>query len=162
MKKLPFILLWIVFPFFAQNITNPDLAHEVDQQVWEPFKASYANGDAITFNNLHTEGILRISKNGIQKGEEYKASNTKWFSKSNRRPRTIDFVFEHRIYSKNTAYEIGYYKIVYNGEEEKASYARFTVLLKKQNGKWRIAQDWDTHEINGREVTAEDFNKLQQ
>ncbi|GAB5398441.1 MAG: hypothetical protein Aureis2KO_00260 [Aureisphaera sp.] len=147
-------------PAWGQNITNPDLAKEVDEQIWQPFKNSYSNGDAVTFNSIHTDDVMRITPRGIQKGQDYKDSNTQWLSKADRKSRTIDFVFEHRIYSEETGYEIGYYKIVYNGDEEKAHYARFTVLLRKENGQWRIAQDWDTNNINGHKVTAEDFNRL--
>ncbi|MBX2828794.1 MAG: nuclear transport factor 2 family protein [Flavobacteriaceae bacterium] len=160
MKKILLLYLLVSFPLMGQNITNPNLAQEVDEQVWEPFKNSYANGDAVTFNAIHTDDIIRITNDGFRQGQEYKDANTQWLSKSGRKARTIDFVFEHRIYSEDTAYEIGYYKIVYNGDEENAHYARFTVLLRKENDRWRIAQDWDTSEINGKKVTVEDFKRL--
>ncbi|MDC8002448.1 nuclear transport factor 2 family protein [Aureisphaera galaxeae] len=160
MKKILLLFTLVSFPLMSQNITNADLAKEVDQQVWEPFKQSYKSGDAVTFNSIHTDDVIRITGRGIQKGQEYKDSNTQWLSKPDRKARTIDFVFEHRIYAEDTAYEIGYYKIVYGADEAKANYARFTVVLKKENGTWRIAQDWDTDEINGRKVTAEDFKRL--
>ncbi len=162
MKKILCLLLLLPSLLFGQNITNEELANEVDRQIWEPFKESYKNGDAVTFNSIHTDDVLRISKRGIRKGDAYKASNTKWLSNPDREPRTIDFVFEHRIYSDDTAYEIGYYKVAPVREEGDIHYARFTVLLRKEDGKWRIAQDWDTNEINGKKVTAEDFNRLKQ
>ncbi|NND64219.1 MAG: nuclear transport factor 2 family protein [Flavobacteriaceae bacterium] len=163
MKKISIIsiLFFSLQIVVSQNITNAEIASEVDKQIWEPFKTSYIEGDASTFNSLHTEDIIRITKRGIKKGQIYKDENTQWLTQPNRQKRSIDFVFEHRIYSEDTGYEVGYYKIATPGSPDLgAHYARFTVLLRKVDGVWKIAQDWDTDKINGQRVTSKDFDKL--
>ena len=58
-------------------------------------------------------------------------------------------------------YEVGYYRVIYEepGKETRMSHAQFHVVLRKENGVWKIAQDWDTGVINGVQLTAEDFAK---
>ena len=164
---MKYVILFVIGSFsslaMAQEVYwDIAIASEVDKQIWEPFKTSYAEGDAETFNGLHTDDVCRISTSGIKTGDVYRQANIKYFSRPDRDPRTIDFSFEHRIYTGDQGYEIGYYKIRHTppGEEPGYSYARFHVALRKVNGVWKIAQDWDTDEINGVEVTADDFNRL--
>ena len=145
---------------FAQN--KVDHSAIIDQQVWEPFKKSYSKGDAALFNSLHTYDVIRITQNGIRQGKDYKEVIVKAYSNPNRSPRTIDFVFEHRIHEDNIAYEVGYYKVIYEDKEgvQQKSFGRFSVVLRKVNGCWKIAQDWDTSNINGVPVTEKDFQRL--
>lgn len=162
--RLPLILLFylIASNVSSQNITNSDIAKQVDEQLWQPFSESYAQGDFETFNSLHTENVKRIGSRGILVGEAYRASNERAFRRENRMPKTIEFVFEHRIYSSEIGYEIGYYKMSFpENPERDPYYARFTVLLEKVDGIWKIAQDWDTDSINGQKVSAQDYEKLE-
>ncbi|MBK7871679.1 MAG: nuclear transport factor 2 family protein [Saprospiraceae bacterium] len=97
---------------------------------------------------------------GIQVGEEYWKGNVEG-SKRNKEAgvtRSIAFRFEHRVANDSIAYEVGYYKIksARNGEE-RTGYGRFDVVLKKIDGVWKIAQDWDVDNINGKKLTEEDF-----
>jgi len=134
------------------------IAEEIDQQVWEVFKKSYGNKNAADFNAIHTDDVLRITPSGIRVGQAYRDQNIKSFSRKDGPSRTIDFRFERRIHENDIAYEIGYYQITQdNGDRY---YGRFSVLLKKENGKWRIAQDWDTNDINGHKVGKADWDKL--
>ena len=146
----------------AQIASNPELAKQIDQQIWEPFKDAYVTNDGEKFNSLHTDDVLRVTKYGIRKGEVYKNAMLESFAKKDMPPRTIDFRFEHRIHSDSIAYEVGYYKLVYApaNAEKRTSYGRFHVVLKKIEGIWKIAQDWDTGNVNGHKVSAADFEKL--
>lgn len=146
----------------SQAPRNPEVENEVNEQLWKPFKKSWEQRDAKIFNDLHTDDVLRVSKwSGIRIGNEYKDRIIESYKKPDDRERSIDFWFEHRFYSGNTGYEIGYLKIVTKEESKEArySYSRFHVVLKKVDGKWKIAQDWDTNNINGVEVTEADFAK---
>ncbi|KAF9659238.1 hypothetical protein HBA12_03050 [Tenacibaculum mesophilum] len=66
------ILLVSVALSFSQN--NGIIEKEVNQQIWQPFKKSFEARDWESFNNLHTNDVLRVNKYGIRKGEEYKNS----------------------------------------------------------------------------------------
>ncbi len=164
MKKVLFVVfLMSVLTLNAQETKwDATIASQVDEQIWEPFKQSYASGDYETFNSLHTDEVMRISPRGIRIGEEYRESNERSFQKPNRTPRTIDFRFEHRIYAGTMGYEVGYYKMVTKkpGQDPEHHYARFSVVLHKVDGTWKIAQDWDIDTINGVDVTEDDFNRL--
>ncbi len=157
MKKIYWPLLCCLFSLqfaFAQSETQL-----IDQQVWSPFQKAYREGDAKLYNSLHTDDVLRITANGIRKGEEYKSQIEQAFASPNRTARSIEFVFEHRLIEGNIAYEVGYYKVVFT-QSEMVSVGRFHVVLRKEDGRWRIAQDWDTDEVNGHQVTEADFERL--
>ncbi len=162
--KSPRLTLMLAMLFLATTIYAQDdaaTAQDVNEKLWKPFKAAFEERDWEAFNALHTADVLRVNKWGIKVGEEYRESNKKHYSQPDNRKRTIDFWLEHRIYHGDIGYEVGYYHITSQapGEEMRSYYARFHVVLRKENGEWKIAQDWDTSEINGVPVTAEDFAK---
>ena len=135
------------------------IVDEIAQQVWTAFKDSYGIKDAARFNAIHTDDVLRITARGILVGQAYRDQNIRSFARKDSPKRVIDFRFERRIHESNMAYEIGYYQISYDNDEEHY-YGRFSVLLKKENGQWRIAQDWDTNDINGHKVGKADWDRL--
>ena len=158
------LILFISSRIEAQDATvSEKIAEEVNNTVWKPFKKAYETRDAEAFNTLHTDDVLRVSKWGIKVGDEYKNGVINGYKRyaESQITTTIDFWLEHRIYKGDVGYEVGYYRIVQNelGKKERTSYARFHVVLRKESGKWKIAQDWDTSNLNGVEVTAEDFEK---
>ncbi|MDT7831810.1 nuclear transport factor 2 family protein [Flavobacteriaceae bacterium S356] len=164
MKKLVacIILVLVALPAVSQNKKEQEkIAQEVNTQLWKPFKHSLENRDAKTYNDLHTDDILRVNKWGIRIGKAFKDRNTANYAKKDDRKRTIDFWLEHRIYAGNTGYEVGYYRITTTSPDgtTRESYARFHIVLKKVKGSWKIAQDWDTGDINGVKITAKDFAK---
>ena len=143
---------------------QPDAATEaeVNEHVWKKFKTSYEARDWETFNSLHTDDVLRVSKwGGIKVGEEYKERVRQSYRRTPKRKKVIDFWFEHRIYAEEVGYEVGYYRVadMESGAESPASYAQFHVVLRKVDGVWKIAQDWDQGTILGEKITAEDFAK---
>ena len=153
------MLLACIFSTLAQS----EIEGEVNAQVWGPFVESWTKADADAFNALHTDDVLRVSAGGLRLGPEYKERNTASFERiqASNDKRQIQFWFEHRIYSGNHGYEVGYYKITVDrpGQDTRAYYARFHVVLRKENGAWKIAQDWDTSNINGHQVSEEDWQK---
>jgi ketosteroid isomerase-like protein len=132
---------------------------EINDQVWKPFKQSYESRDAKVFNSLHTDDALRITEGGITPGPEYKARIIEGFGRPYNGSISIDFAHEHRLYYGDLAYEVGYYRITYNrpGQDVAHSYGRFHVMLRKIDGRWKIAQDWDTEMIGTRKISEEDF-----
>ena len=146
---------------FSQAARNTEIENEVNEQLWKPFKKAWEQRNAKAFNNLHTDDVLRVSKWGVRLGNEYKDQITESYKKPDTQKKTIDFWFEHRLYSGNTGYEVGYLKIVVeeDGKGPRQSFSRFHVVLKKVEDQWKIAQDWDTNDINGNAVTEVDFAK---
>ena len=163
MMKISFFLAILLSGVvLAQENQKPNFSKEINEQVWEPFKLSYAAKDADRYNALHTEDILRITKKGIQQGTAFKKEITQLFALKSMPEQEIEFKFEHRIHSENIAYEVGFFKITITLSEndKRFFYGRFSVLLKKIAGKWKIAQDWDTDIVNGVPITNHDYMKL--
>ncbi|GJM31607.1 MAG: hypothetical protein DHS20C18_06080 [Saprospiraceae bacterium] len=166
-KKIGLVLLMLLSFIWAPaqeevSAEQTAIEQEVNQQLWKPFKVAWEARNWEAFNALHTDDVMRISKwSGIQLGDEYKESIKASYQKKDDRKKTIDFWLEHRIYRENMGYEVGYYRISSEepGKEIRNYYARFHIVLKKVNGQWKIAQDWDTNNINGVPVTEEDFAK---
>ena len=138
-----------------------EIQREVNEMVWRPFKAAYENRDWESFNDLHTDQILRVNDRGIRIGREYKEDNKDRFQRPDDRKLTIDFAFERRLHRDDTGYEVGFYRVVYErpGERPEVHFGRFHVVLRKVNGSWKIAQDWDSSTFNGEPITNEDFHK---
>lgn len=143
---------------FAQQ--DSLLQAEIDQQVWRPFISSYQNFDAAAFNQLHTDDVLRASPWGLHTGANYLDKNLEHFTKNKASGNTqrIAFTFEYRIHQSEMAYEVGYYRITSIRDDKKqVGFGQFHVVLKKINGVWKIAQDWDAGTINGTQITEADF-----
>lgn len=158
---------WIIFsvlltPLFTFSQTD-SVQHQINEDVWYPFIESYASFNDKAFMSIHTEDVIRISRDGqrIQVGEEYAKAmerNAKW-SIENKRKRTIEFSFLERFSTGDTAFEVGYYKVMsYEPEKEpKAYYGIFQVVLKKVDDQWKLFVDSDTSIDNS--LTEEDFLK---
>ena len=164
MKNSSLLLFFILNTFFlfAQTETDKNISNQIDKQVWKAFQEAWADYDAEKYIGIHTSDILRVTPWGIKYGQTWREKTIASFSKKNPPKRSISFQFEHRIYQDDLGYEVGYYKSATIGKDgkEQAGYGRFHVVLKNENGQWKIAQDWDTGDVNGRKVTAADFEKL--
>lgn len=140
-----------------------DAQKEINEQVWQPFMTAYKTLDADLYNSIHSPDVLRATRGGLRMGEEYRNSNSARFARQKAQgdQQEISFSFEHRLSKGDTAYEVGYYKLKYISNEGTPQYyyGRFHVVLKKINGEWKIAQDWDTNNIVGHEVGETDFAK---
>lgn len=163
MKKLriTFLLLLISTLTFGQA-KNSDFSKEIDEQLWKSFVNSYNSRNGEKHIRIHTDDVLRITKNGIRKGKEYQDQILKSYGRKGQPKREIEFKFEHRIHAPNIAYEVGYFKVtVFRKDKTDEYYGRFSVVLKKEDGLWKIAQDWDIDEINGVKITKADYEKLE-
>lgn len=161
MKSLrPTMALLCLFAVHWATAQDNSVQKMIDDQVWLPFIKTYNTFDGAGFNALHTKNVLRAGPWGILQGEEYFANNLKNSarSKESGEQRSIAFRFEHRVAKGDVAYEVGYYKVLSkrNGKEH-TFFGRFDVVLRKVDGVWKLAQDWDVDNINGRKLTEADF-----
>jgi hypothetical protein len=71
---------------------------------------------------------------------------------------TLDLHFTERIATQDRAVDVGIYKTTMTDKTGKAQsyYGRFHVVLRKENGIWKILVDMDSSE--GGTIDAEDFN----
>lgn len=160
MKKILGLLLLIccTLMLFAQNNKN---TQEINDQVWLPFIKAFANGDDELFKSVHSKEVIRVMQDdgAILDYQQYfkkipdsiKAKWSKW-------KKDIELRFTQRINSDDEAFEVGFYKTTNTNSqtgEERKSFGRFHVLLRKENGVWKILMDADT----GEGASEENFNK---
>jgi len=146
---------YLSFIILVQLSSAQSIKEEIDNDVWIPFTNAWEANDGTAYNSLHTDDIWRINPGRLLIGSEYKSLN---LSRMKGEPKNsvIEFSFETRTNNGDNAYEVGYYRITSNQRETPTYYVgRFHVALKKVEGKWKIAQDWDTGEINGVKITPE-------
>lgn len=145
----------------AQSTDLLDFSEQIDEQVWRPFVEAYESNNGPMFVSLHTDDIIRITKWGIREGIDFHEHTLERYAEAKAK-RKLNFKFEQRIHSSQTAYEVGYFEIITpmeNGDEN-LYYGRFSVVLKKIEGIWKIAQDYDTDVINGDPITKADYMRL--
>ncbi|MEL6537341.1 MAG: nuclear transport factor 2 family protein [Bacteroidota bacterium] len=157
------IILFTLFPlsfaFGQESADSLAIAQAVNEQIWYPFQKAWAARDAEGFNALHADDVVRAGSWGIRVGAEYKENNQRAFASPNPEPRIIDFSFAMREFHPLVAYEVGYYRITMMPKDgpERVYYGYFHVVLRQQDGVWKIAQDWDADEVGGHKIGAEEF-----
>lgn len=159
MKTIPILFRILVASCFVFTAhTYGAVLETVDKEVWQIFKTSLEEGDAEAFNAIHTEDVIRSYGDTMITGQDFRNRNIKVFSNPKLPEATIDFSFVSRAHTDEVVYEVGYYrmKMIRDGEETK-NYGMFHVVLKKIDGTWKVAQDWDTSELHGEKISAKHF-----
>ena len=163
MKATYFLTLVLVaFPaaLFAQEPSQ--WQKEIDEQVWTQFDAAFERYDATALNALYAEEVLRVTPAGIDTESRFKLQNSESYAghygAGNKRD--LQFWFESRHTNATTSYEVGMFKITTTTNGQASSfYGQFHIVIKKLNGTWKITQDWDTAEVNGKLLDADDFGR---
>jgi ketosteroid isomerase-like protein len=147
-----FLALQIIFINNNTDIKEPyiETFEQINDQVWYPFIESYQNLDTDAFINLHHPKLVRMVLNdGMQYDIDTYFIQQKEVNdhyKTTKKTRTIELRFQHRTVQDSFAYEIGYYKSTsYVPRDPKGTenYGKFNVILKKENGTWKILSDAD-------------------
>lgn len=151
-----FFVFQIIFTFKDKDSKDPviDSFEQINDQIWYPFIQAYKDLDTDSFIRLHSSRLVRMDLNeGMQYDiDSYYVQQKEIndYYKANKKRRTIDLRFQHRTVQDSFAYEIGYYKATsYVHQEPKGTdyYGKFNVILKKENGYWKIIFDADHGEI---------------
>lgn len=154
------LILFTVYPVLAQ--TETAIQREIDIAVWKPFHAAFEARDAKALNALYAEQVLRVTPAGVDTEGRFKQQNAESYARTNAQgtKTSLDFWFDSRQSTKDTSYEVGVFRITSttNGKES-TFYGQFHIVIKKINGVWKITQDWDSANVNGKAITAEDFNR---
>ncbi|HEV8508005.1 MAG TPA: nuclear transport factor 2 family protein [Chitinophagaceae bacterium] len=125
---------------------------EINEQVWKPFIKAFNNDDNEAFKAVHSKEVARVIQddNRILAYDEYfrkvpDSEKAKWANWK----KNIELRFIQRIASADKAFEVGYYKSTSTNAttgEKRTGYGKFHVLLRKENGVWKILMDADANE----------------
>lgn len=125
---------------------------ELNLDIWIPFAEAYATGDADKYLALHTADFIRAQGDGQTTNDlaGYSTGVRAGFQRGKEQggKTTIEFSFFERFSNGKTASERGVYKYTYtpkNGEP-RTGYGQFHVFSRKENGRWKIAVDYDSSE----------------
>ncbi len=157
-----FVLLFCCTHAFTQDVKA--LQHEINENLWKPFKMAFETLDGPALNALYAKQVLRVTPNGIDTENRFREANLKRFE-DNRNSQTsiqLDFWFDSRHTNTHVSYEVGFYRMrLIKAGGGTTIYGQFHIVLKKEGDTWKITQDWDTSTINGNTITANDFEKQQ-
>jgi ketosteroid isomerase-like protein len=150
MKKISFVFLLLLAT--SANAQKADYIAEINQQVWKPFIEAFNNDDDERFSSVHSKEVTRVEQDGnrIYGFEQYfkkvpDSIKAKW----GKRKKNIELRFLQRIASAEKAFEVGYYKTSSTDlatGKTRTGYGKFHVLLRKENGTWKILMDADAYE----------------
>jgi ketosteroid isomerase-like protein len=145
---------------FAQDATR-----EINHQVWKPFIEAYNNFDTEKFMSVYSKSVIRVpvDQKIILDFTEYKRNINRenQFNRNYKIKAALAIRFTNRIHTKDMAYETGILKIDLTDNNGKPAtiYSRFQVLIKKENGVWKIQFDTDSSEAAT--LTEKDFMKAE-
>ena len=121
---------------------------EINEQVWKPFIKFFNENNTAGFMSVHSKDVVRSPRDAktVWNWEEYNAQQALGDKEDikSKRKRTLELRFTERIVNKDIAVEVGVYKTSYG--ENQNYYGRFHVVLKKENGIWKILVDTDSTE----------------
>ncbi len=141
---------------FAQTVIE-----EINDQVWKPFIESFNECDTKRFMEVHSKEVVRSPRDAkaVWNWQEYFTQQERGDNreKTSQSKRNLELRFTERIAGKDAAVEVGVYKTTLINTEGKSRsfYGRFHVVLKKEDGRWKILVDTDSSE--GNTICEEDF-----
>ncbi len=158
MNKLGFLLVFVTIAFVGYS---QDVQKQINDQVWKPFITTFNNYDTKGFMAVHSPDLVRAprdSKTVLNFGQykkQYEEGDKR--SAQQKTKRIIELRFLERMANENQAFEVGIYKTtnINSQGESRSFYGKFHVVLRKENGTWKILVDSDSSE--GGTISERDF-----
>ena len=147
----------------ASQTTSIDVAREIDRQVWLPMLAASNAFDAAGFLAVQSPDLVRVSvdSNEIYGLDRYRSELVAGFARARERgiKRRSDVRFLTRAHSGDLARDTGIFRseVVVPGGETRVRYTAFEMVLRKEQGRWKILVDQDT--ARGGAITQQDYEK---
>jgi len=78
MRKFLLVILLLLFSnLFAQD--QADIQHDINQNLWKPFKQAFETLDAPALNSLYAQQVLRVTPAEIDTANNFKEANLERF-----------------------------------------------------------------------------------
>ena len=156
--KIP-LLIW--FTCTVVHVAGQSIQQAINDQVWKPFISTYNNHDTDGFMAVHSKEVVRSPRDAkmVLNWNEYFQQQKRGDDqgKTSGSKRQLGLRFTERIGNDNQAMEVGIYKgtITDKTGNVRTFYGRFHVVLRKENGVWKILSDTDSSE--GNTIDEEDY-----
>ncbi len=168
---LPFFLCLLLLPNLKVSSQENDVLKAINSTIWANFTKAFEELDYELFSSIHSENLVRVNGDfkSIKNKSEYVEGYKKWWQNKSLK-QTIHFRFLERIHTKEKASERGIYKLTRDPgtSKEKNYFGKFHVILKTEDGQWKIVVDYDSSENESIDETSyneafhiEDFSKYQ-
>jgi ketosteroid isomerase-like protein len=150
MKRIVTLVLLLI----TMNAAAQTVQQEINEQVWRPFLKGFNNHDTKTFMAVHSREVIRSPRDSkeVLNWNDYAAQQERSDNadKAAKRKRTLELRFTERLASKDQAVEVGIYKTSYANQDgtTQSFYGRFHVVMRKEQGIWKILVDTDSSEKN--------------
>lgn len=161
MKKQHFLIAVTLVIFIgSRSYSQENYQQQINEQVWKPFIESFSTNNDKAFEAVHSKEIIRVLQDDgrIWGHEQYfPVKDPQEAAKKPAGKRNIELRFIQRIASADKAFEVGYYKSSWKGDDGKSRdfYGKFHVVLRKENGHWKILVDADS----SKGASKEEFDK---
>lgn len=145
----------------SHTASGQDSVSEIDEQVWKTFIKAFSQHDPKTFLSVHSKELIRAPRDSrrLLNWDEYlkQQSAGDKYEVDNGITRTIELRFSERHANATQAIDIGVYKTTVTRKDGTSDsfYGRFHVVLRKENGRWKILVDTDSSE--GHSIGEEEF-----
>ena len=157
------LTLLLVATSSPAQTTAPEVAREIDTQVWRPLLDASNRFDAEEFLAVQSSGLIRVAvdRNEIYGLDRYRREMVSGFASARERGirRKSELRFLTRAHSGELARDTGIFRseITLASGEVQVRYAAFSMILRKEGGRWKILVDEDT--ARGGTITEQDFQK---
>jgi hypothetical protein len=153
-------LSFLLLCFFSNAFGQVDHT-EINDQIWKPFIQTFNDYNTKGFMAVHSKEVARAPRDAktIWNWDEYYKNQEQGDlqGKSASSKRNLELRFTERIVNKDLAIDVGIYKTssIRPDGTSRSFYGRFHVVLRKENGIWKILVDTDSSE--GRTISEQDF-----
>lgn len=128
----------------------PEVRRQIENDVWIPLMRASVAFDAEGFLAVQSNDLIRVSVDAgeVYGRDRYQREIREGFPRARARgiTRKNEIRFLQRLASDSLAWETGYFRsqVRMPDGEERVRYTRFEMVLRKEDGKWRILVDKDT------------------
>jgi hypothetical protein len=134
----------------GESLSGQSLQHEINEQVWKPFIATFNELDSDGFLAVHSQDLIRAARDGkeILNWAQYLEQQRKGDKRTRDEgsKRIIELRFTERIANTTQAIDVG---------STQSYFGRFHVAMRKENGTWKILVDTDSSE--GGTISEKEF-----
>jgi ketosteroid isomerase-like protein len=149
MRRISFFVFCSVLSLLLQA---QDVQKEINEQVWKPFIKNFNEHNTAGFMAVHSKDVVRSSRDSklVLNWDEYNRKQAAGDQQDikEKRKRTLELRFTERINGKDRAIDVGVYKTSYlfSTGRKQDYFGRFHVVLRKEDGVWKILVDTDSSE----------------